>query len=109
MRVQVLVLKPLDRLFEAKEDLVIAQHVYDMVQAGCSLPQERRGVGALFSVRPSRESFTALMAHVMTYSSHHLRHYSEQTALSCFFANRSRTLGCGFLYDVRALLFCEYS
>eukprot|EP00966_Prymnesium_polylepis_P058419 1352853-Prymnesium_polylepis.1 len=96
----VLVLRPLNALFAAREDFAVAHHPYDMVQAGCALPTRRRGVGALFAVRPSRSTFDALLRFTQSFSEHHLRHYSEQTALSCFFANRSRTLDCGFLFDL---------
>merc|ERR1740117_492616 len=34
-----------------------------------------------------------------TFSTYHLTHFSEQTALACFFSNVSQTLPCGYLYD----------
>ena len=100
----VLVLQSLDSLFdEHQADLTIAHHASDLAQGGaCALPLHRRGVGALFALTPSNETFHAVLAHLTEatrYNAYHLQHYSEQTALSCFFANRSRTLPCAYLFD----------
>ena len=76
------------------------RYAQDLVQAGCGLSLPRRGVGAFFLLRPAMATFDALLAFTATFSPHHLRHYSEQTAINCFFANRSRTLPCDFLFDV---------
>ncbi|KAL3926644.1 MAG: hypothetical protein SGPRY_003204 [Prymnesium sp.] len=79
-----------------------ALHLYDMVQVDCGLPAHKRVVTALALLRPSNATFHALLASLRLFSSHHLRHYSEQTALACHFANDSFVLPCRALWDMSA-------
>ena len=102
----VLVLRPLDDLFATSEDLTIAHHPYDLVQgASCGVMRSRRAVSALFALNPSATTFDALVRHLRggAYNAYHLRHFSEQTAIACFFANRSRILPCAYLFDLGTL------
>ena len=101
----VLVLRPLDHLFERAHDdgsLTIAQHPYDLVQAHCGIPIGSRAVGAMFLVRPNSSTFVELVHSLQSHGQHELQHRSEQTSLACFFYQRRqlRTLDCAVLYDV---------
>ncbi len=101
----VMALAPFDDLFDRPAaDFSIAHHPYDEVQGpACGIPRERRGVGAMFMLRPDRRDHAGLRAHLSTYSAWHMQHFSEQTGLNCYFANRSATLPCSALYDVGTL------
>jgi len=98
----VLVLRSLDDAFAmgSGDEFSIAHHPYEMQQAQCGIPVHQRGVGGLFVARPNESTFSELVAYIATYPTHHLQHYSEQTALSCFFRNRTRVLPCSFLFDL---------
>ena len=96
----IMVLRSLDAAFEFAEEFAIAHHPHDMIQAQCGLPPERRGVSAMFAARPNLATLDGLTAYLRTFNAFHLRHYSEQTALACYFANRSRTLPLEYLYDI---------
>ena len=96
----VLVLRSLDQLFEASEPFVIAHHPYDLQQAQCGIPLERRGVGAMFLIRPSVADFNGVVALMRSKNPKMREGYSEQTALVCHFANRSSTLPCPYLFDL---------
>ena len=97
---------PPDTLFQRAAYLGVehygANHPYEMVQAGCGVPIEQRAVGGLFVLRPFVQTYWELLAHLHTYTEHHLQHYSEQTALACFFRGRntSATMGCAALFDL---------
>ena len=98
----VLVLRPIDELFAMRSDFVIAHHPTDLMQAQCGIPLPRRGVGALYAMRPDAADFTRLRAYIETFRriTWHFAHYGEQTALACYFANRSSTLPCSYLVDL---------
>ena len=96
----VMVLQSLDAAFDYDEEFAVALHPHDMIQAQCGLPAEQRGVSAMFVARPNLATFDALTAYVRTFNSFHLQHFSEQTALVCYFANRSTTLPQGYLFDI---------
>ena len=106
MDADMLVLRPLDPLFApndatgAPANFTIAHHAYDLVQAQCNVPLLRRGVCAFYAFEPSMATYDALVTQVRSYSSYHLQHFSEQTALNCFFSRESVTLPCGHVYDV---------
>jgi hypothetical protein len=52
-------------------------------------------------MRPNDETFAGLRRHLQSYDAWHLQHFSEQTGLNCFFANRSSyTMPCSTLYDI---------
>ena len=95
-----LVLESLDDLLRRPEDFTIAQHPYDLVQGRCGIPPARRGVGAFFILRPNEMDFSSLGMYLRSHDAWHLKHFSEQTALNCFFMNRSVTLPCNAIYDV---------
>lgn len=80
--------------------VVFAHHPYDHVQQRCGIPLEERSVGAMFLARPGLEEFRGLRRSLKTFNAFHLQHYSEQSALACYFKGVSRTLPCSTLYDV---------
>ena len=99
-----LVLQPLDTLFESssRAGLTIGQHAYDLVQGKrCGIPVGKRGVGAFLGFRPDRSAFKGLMQHLSTYDAAHLNHYSEQTAVACYYHTQQQlhTLPCATFYD----------
>jgi hypothetical protein len=98
----ILILRSVEDAFRLgpSDDFAIAHHPYDMQQAQCGIPIERRGVGGFFVARPNLSTYQALLPYVRAFPAHHLEHYSEQTALACFFKNRTRTLPCSFLLDL---------
>lgn len=100
----IMVLRNLDEAFDMdpSETFVMAHHSYELQQAQCGIPLEKRGVGALFVLRPNMDTFPRLVASLNQFNEYHLAHASEQTALACFFRNQSRTLPCGFLFDLSA-------
>lgn len=82
-------LGPLDELFERDGNLTIANHVYDLAQGpACGVGPSRRGVAALFTLRPSDEEYGTLRRWLASRSAFELQHFSEQTALVCHFATR---------------------
>ena len=99
----VLVLQPLDALFDSADELTIAHHPYDLVQGGrCGIPLPQRAVAALMMIRPSEATLSSLLEEFNGYDARHLQHYSEQTALACWAHKRAslHTLDCSYLYDV---------
>lgn len=102
MDADVMVLQPLDDIFGYPEDVTIAHHAYDNVQAQCGIPLERRGIAAMFVMRPNQATFRAYVQYVRTrLSAPQQRMYADQTGLMCFFGlNRTRTLPCSYLADV---------
>ena len=60
----VMVLKPIDDLFGRAEELTIAHHPYDHLQAQCGIPLERRGVAAMFVMRPNAAIFDEYLTYV---------------------------------------------
>ena len=97
----VLILRSIDDLFRPDApEFQIAHHPTEFMQARCSLPLARRGVGGFFVMKPDASRFEPLLKDLKTYNSYHLQHYSEQTMLSCHFANVSQTLPCSFCYDL---------
>ena len=98
-----LVLQPLDALFDSADELTIAHHPYDLVQGGrCGIPLPQRAVSALMMIRPSDATFSSLVEECNRYDERHLQHYSEQTALACWAHRRAslHTLDCSYLYDI---------
>ncbi|KAL1510127.1 hypothetical protein AB1Y20_006459 [Prymnesium parvum] len=100
----VMVMRSLDDIFEEKRSFVVAHHPTDQMQALCGIPAERRGVGAMYLMRPSDAVFLRLLDSIRSFqvSIHHFSHYGEQTGLNCFFKNDSATLPSDYLYDLNS-------
>ncbi|KAL1529724.1 hypothetical protein AB1Y20_000661 [Prymnesium parvum] len=101
----VMAIASLDDAFRQPEEFVIAAHPYDTVQgAACGQPLERRGVTGMFALRPSISTFDRLIANLQLepdlWDVTKTRHTPEQTGLSCFFRNVSRTWPCSYLFDI---------
>ena len=98
----VMVLQPLDDLFGRPEEVTIAHHPYDTVQAQCGIPLERRGVAAMIVMRPNATAFEEYVGYVQRrlHGREQLM-YADQTGLMCYFGlDRTRTLPCSYLFDV---------
>ena len=95
-----LVIKPIDCLFGGDSELTVAHHPYDHLQAQCGVPVGSRGIAAMIVIRPSFETYTAMMKYLLQRFKAEQLLYSDQTGVMCFFGNRSSTLPCAFLYDV---------
>jgi hypothetical protein len=98
----VMVLQPVDDAFGRAAELTVAHHPYDNVQAQCGIPRERRGIAAMFAMRPSEALFQAYLRYVRRRLTKPLQlMYADQTGLMCFFGlERSETLPCSYLADV---------
>ena len=96
----VMALRPLDALFEHPDELVIAHHAYDQLQAQCGIGVRERGVAALFLATPSHSTFDAVLTYALKEMKPSQLLYADQTGLMCFFRNRTRTLPCAYVYDV---------
>ena len=95
----VMALKPLDDLFEMPEQFVIAHHPYDQLQAQCGIAPANRGIAAMFVMSPNLTTYSELLLYVRRRFTLSQLTYSDQTGLVCFFANRTRTLPCSYLYE----------
>jgi hypothetical protein len=97
----VMVLRPIDDVFGRAAELTVAHHPYDNVQAQCGIPRERRGIAAMFVLRPSETVFQAYLQFIRRRLTKPLQlMYADQTGLMCFFGlERSETLPCSFLMD----------
>ena len=93
-------LRPIDDAFGTFSELTIAHHPYDHLQAQCGIGVAERGIAALMVIRPSLTTYNALMAYLLKRFRADQLLYSDQTGLMCFFANRSETLPCHYVYDV---------
>ena len=103
----VMFVRPIDSLFARAADgdrdpteLTIAHHPYDHLQAQCGVPVSKRGIAALFVVRPKEATYRSLMAYLLRRFKAEQLLYSDQTGIMCYFGNRSQTLPCPFVYDV---------
>ena len=99
----VLVVDALDDLFERTQDLSIAHHPYDMVQAQCGVAPRQRGVSALYVISPNQTDFHELRSYFQDKNAWQMhRSGSEQTALVCHYKASSRldTLPCSVLFDL---------
>jgi len=98
----VMVLRSIDDIFGRPEEVTIAHHAYDNVQAQCGIPLEGRGIAAMFAMRPSQRTFDEYVSFIgKKLTKPHQLMYADQTALMCFFgANRTRALPCSYLHDV---------
>ena len=97
----VMATRALDDGFKGSSEVfAIVHHPNDMVQNQCRIRIERRDIGALFVSRPATATFISLLKYIKSYPTFHLKHYSQQTALACFFADRTQVLPSSFLYDL---------
>ena len=85
----VMVLRPIDDLFHYPEELVIAHHPYDQLQAQCDVAIASRAVAALFVVTPSLHTHEALLGYIRRRFRPDQLTYSDQTGLACFFGSHS--------------------
>jgi hypothetical protein len=100
----VMLLRDISHLFRTS-GFVAAYHPYDIVQQMCGIPYHQRMVGALFAFSPNSVDATALRRLTQTLAvnrDYHMRHFSEQSTLSCYFHPRM-TLPRHFLYDISAM------
>ena len=99
-----LVIRPLDALFDASEpELTIAHHTSELTQGACGIPLEQRGISALFSTRPSPTRYAQLVEFMRSkLTPYAWSKVSDQWGIACFFhgLGASRTLPGSFLFHV---------
>jgi len=95
-----LFIRSIDALFDRQDELIIAHHPYDHLQAQCGVSLASRGVAALFILRPNLITYRELLRYLHRRFRPEQLLYADQTGLMCFFGNRSQTLPCGYVYDV---------
>ena len=103
----VMVMRPLDDLFEQSADFVAAHHESDFAQSTCGIAIERRMIGAMMVLKPSLARYEALTKALSTYaktSPQFVKKYSEQHFLACELKDVASVTRCGYLYSTHSAM-----
>jgi hypothetical protein len=89
-----LVLRPVEDLFQSDHPFVVAHHESDLQQARCGVPLEQRMIGALYAITPSQATLAALRAALPRFVAERdlWQRYAEQQLLSCHFQQQVRSV-----------------
>ena len=90
-----IVLRPVEDLFQSAHPFVVAHHESDLQQARCGVPLEQRMIGALYAITPSEATLAALRAALPRFVAEAdlWQRYAEQQLLSCHFQQQERGVG----------------